>query len=79
MDSFINSETFIQYEFSKLLSTNILLFKECKYILSIKIFKNTISKFFMFCNKRIVTDIQSKINFRKNFQFLVLKFIGKYW
>jgi hypothetical protein len=32
IDSCISFERFVQYRFFKLLSTNILLFKECKYV-----------------------------------------------
>jgi hypothetical protein len=32
LESYVNFETFVAYRFSKLLPTNTLLFKDCKYI-----------------------------------------------
>jgi hypothetical protein len=37
INSYISFERFVQYKFSKLLSTNILLLKRCKYVSSQKL------------------------------------------
>jgi hypothetical protein len=59
IDSYISFERFVHYRFSKLLSTNILLFKRCKYVspqkVTFLIQNMTLRKWFQWISNKKIT------------------------